>query len=355
MYRNYKIVCVTPAGRRRYMQYLIPQIITSDIIDRYDIWINTVNKEDIYFFKKLSEKYPVINLVWQPDGKVNGNMTINAFYKKCIADDCIYFKLDDDIVWMEPGLIKKMVDFRIDNPDYFLVSPLVINNALCTYILEVKGLIKLRGYMDASASHSILWRSGTFASSLHDWFIRQWLLTGKYADLHCGKFEIGMTRFSINAILWFGSQMKAFGGIIPDNPGDDEEFLSCIYPASTGKCNCVNGDAIVSHFAFFTQRRQLDRESVLERYGKYLHMVWNNDDELKSAGRFIQETMMEIEAERERIQEMDIPYVEAVHVKRRKSFVEIRENLLMSILPAKIYNHRQESRAERKNRKLIIM
>lgn len=156
MYRNYKIVCVTPAGRRRYMQYLIPQIITSDIIDRYDIWINTVNKEDIYFFKKLSEKYPVINLVWQPDGEVNGNMTINAFYKKCIEDDCIYFKLDDDIVWMEPGLIKKMVDFRIDNPDYFLVSPLVINNALCTYILEVKKLIRFRYYQPASASHHIM-------------------------------------------------------------------------------------------------------------------------------------------------------------------------------------------------------
>ena len=33
MYNNYKIVCNTAAGRRRYMQYLIPQVICSDIVD----------------------------------------------------------------------------------------------------------------------------------------------------------------------------------------------------------------------------------------------------------------------------------------------------------------------------------
>lgn len=350
MYRNYKIVCVTPAGRRRYMQYLIPQIITSDIIDRYDIWINTVNKEDIYFFKKLSEKYPVINLVWQPDGEVNGNMTINAFYKKCIEDDCIYFKLDDDIVWMEPGLIKKMVDFRIDNPDYFLVSPLVINNALCTYILEVKKLIRFRYYQPASASHPILWKSGTFASRLHEWFIQKWLLTGKYPGLHCGKFEIGMTRFSINAILWFGSQMKPFNGIIPDNPADDEEFLSCIYPSSIGKCNCVNGDTIASHFAFFPQREELDRQSILERYGKFLQEQWAKDERFNAINGYIQNLMLEISHIPGGVATMEIPLV----AKKKSSFEWDRKRFIRYITPAELYWHIEESKLKRKGRKMII-
>lgn len=51
MYNNYKIVCNTAAGRRRYMQYLIPQVICSDIVDRYDIWVNTTDKKDIAFLK----------------------------------------------------------------------------------------------------------------------------------------------------------------------------------------------------------------------------------------------------------------------------------------------------------------
>jgi hypothetical protein len=72
MYQNYKVVVNTAAGRRRYMQYLVPPILNADIVDRYDIWVNTRNMVDIEFFKKLAQKYPKVNLVWQPDGVVNG-------------------------------------------------------------------------------------------------------------------------------------------------------------------------------------------------------------------------------------------------------------------------------------------
>lgn len=82
MYKNYKVVVNTAAGRRRYMQYLIPYIVSSEIVDRYDIWINTHNGADIEFFKQVAAKFPVVNLVWQPDGVVNGNASINAFLQK---------------------------------------------------------------------------------------------------------------------------------------------------------------------------------------------------------------------------------------------------------------------------------
>jgi len=136
MYDNYKVVVNTAAGRRRCMQYLVPFVISSDIVDRYDIWINTHNGADIEFFRKLSKAYSKINLVWQPDGIVDGISSINAFYKKCIEEQTVYCKLDDDIIWMEEDSIEKMVKFRIDNPEYFVVSPLIINNSLSTYLLQ---------------------------------------------------------------------------------------------------------------------------------------------------------------------------------------------------------------------------
>lgn len=55
MYQNYKVVVNTAAGRRRYMQYLVPPILNADIVDRYDIWVNTRNMVDIEFFKKLAQ------------------------------------------------------------------------------------------------------------------------------------------------------------------------------------------------------------------------------------------------------------------------------------------------------------
>ena len=82
------------------------------------------------------------------------------FYKKCVEPNTIYFKLDDDVVWMEPGLIEKMVQFRIENPHYFLVSPLVINNSLSTYLLQIAGKIQLDQYYYAASSHPVLWKNG---------------------------------------------------------------------------------------------------------------------------------------------------------------------------------------------------
>ena len=292
MYKNYQVVVNTAAGRRRYMQYLIPYIVESKIVDRYDIWINTHNGADIEFFKQMAEAFPVINLVWQPDGIVNGIASINAFYKQCIEPNTIYFKLDDDIVWMEPRLIEKMVQFRVDNPQYFLVSPLVINNALSTYLLEINKKIKLDRYYNSSANHPILWNSGIFATSLHLWFIQNHLANERWSTLYVGKKEMAMTRFSINAILWFGDEMRKFNGVVP---GDDEEFLSCIYPTLNGISNAWNGDAIVSHFAFFTQRQHLDKAGILEMYGAQMQQEWTNNDAKKQIFQQVHSIMQTIQ------------------------------------------------------------
>ncbi len=311
MYRNYRVVVNTAAGRRRYMQYLIPYIVSCDIVDRYDIWINTHNGADIEFFKRIAGRFPVVNLVWQPDGVVNGNKSINAFYKACVEPDTIYFKLDDDIVWMEPGLIEKMVRFRVDNPQYFLVSPLVINNSLSTYLLEVEGRVKLDDYYNSYASHPVLWRSGIFAQELHSWFIQNYLKKNRWEDLHLGKKEMGMTRFSINAILWFGDEMCKFAGMVP---GDDEEFMSCIYPTRHGMSNAWNGDAVVAHFAFFTQREELDRNSILEQYGEINDRQWHADKKSSEVYDIVQCIMKDIRQSEQELLKRESPYKRIVPV-----------------------------------------
>ncbi len=305
MFQNYKIVVNTAAGRRRYMQYLIPYVVGCDIVDRYDIWINTHNMADIEFFRRIAGKFPKVSLVWQPDGVVNGNSTINAFYKDCTEPETIYFKLDDDIVWMEPGLIEKMVKFRVDNPKYFLVTPLVINNSLSTYLLQVEGKLKLDNYYQASASHPVLWKSGNFAAELHSWFVDSYLKQGRWQELHIGKKEMGMTRFSINSILWFGDEMKNFSGVVP---GDDEEYLSCVYPTLKGMSNAWNGDAIVAHFAFFTQRESLDKAGILERYGQVNASQWHESGECAAIYDAVQEIMSDIRASEKELMLQKSPY-----------------------------------------------
>ncbi len=326
MYKNYRIVVNTAAGRRRYMQCLIPYIVSCSIVDRYDIWINTHNGADIEFFKQIAKSFPIVNLVWQPNGVVNGNKSINAFYKTCVEENTIYFKLDDDVVWMEPGLIEKMVKFRVDNPQYFLVSPLVINNSLSTYLLQIEGRLKLDKYYEAGCSHPVLWKSGYFAKELHLWFIEHYLKKNQWRKLYVGKKEMGMTRFSINAILWFGDEMKKFTGIVP---GDDEEFMSCIYPTQQGMSNAWNGDAIVAHFAFFTQREQLDKWHILERYEKICRQDFLGNKDLRNFYEEVQSVMQNIQAHEVELMQRPSPYLSVPVKKSLKR--KIKEHLPKSV------------------------
>lgn len=334
MYQNYKIVVNTAAGRRRYMQYLIPYIVASPVVDRYDIWINTHNGADIEFFRQIAEAFPKVSLVWQPEGVVAGNASINAFYRACTEPDTIYFKLDDDIVWMEPGLIENMVRFRIENPEYFIVSPLVINNSLSTYLLQIMGKLPLDRYYNADSSHPVLWRSGHFATHLHRWFIENYLKTGRWSELHVGTHPMGMTRFSINAILWFGDEMRRFAGEVP---GDDEEFMSCIYPTRQGRANAWNGDTIAAHFAFFTQREQLDRAGILERYGQECRRLWAADPMMAPIDENVRRIMDDIAARESELTAAPSPYRS---IPPRK----VRFQTIKRLLPASILEYMRQRR-----------
>lgn len=347
MYKNRKIIVNTAAGRRRYMQYLIPFVVASDIVDRYDIWVNTHNGADIEFFKKCAEKFSKINLVWQPDGLVDGIKSINAFYKGCCEENTIYFKLDDDVVWMGPGLIEKMVDFRINNPQYFLVSPLVVNNALSTYLLQLEGKLKLNRYYPSYCSDDYLWKSGKFAAELHEWFREKYLKTERYSELYIGKREMGMCRFSINSILWFGEDMAAISGIVP---GDDEEFLSCIYPTKLGKSNAWNGDAIISHFAFFPQREELDKMQILEKYGEYLHLIWAKDPKMSIIDDTVQGLLEYVQQNESYLMAQPSPYRHA-----NKEVNNTRE-CIKRIIPQCIRDYRRDYLQKRndKNNPYII-
>ena len=341
MYKEYKVIVNTAAGRRRYMQFLIPQVLACDIIDRYDLWLNTTNKQDLEFFRILAKKYPKINLVWQPDGVINGNKSINAFYKQCIDDDAIYFKLDDDIIWLDDNLIINMIKFRVANPEYFLVSPLVINNSLSTYLFQLYGKLNLSYYHNADPFSDILWQSGKFAADLHNWFLNNYLYPKKTSDLHLaiGKIPIAMTRFSINSILWFGKDMKIINGIVP---GDDEEYMSCIHPTLNGKANCWNTNALVAHFAFYTQRAYLDENGILEKYGKYLKKQWKKGSieqviyqDIIDAMSFVDENMTQLP---------EAPYKQIINKKKNKI-----KTFIKGLLPVSIAQKRHIRERESRN------
>lgn len=292
MYESYKIICTTPAGRRRYMKILAPYIlkgIKSGTIDEWHIWVNTKNVDDIFFLERLHQEFDRIKLVPQPKKNINGNLSINDFFEYCIANDTIYIRFDDDIVWIENDFFEKFLDFRIKHKEYFLVFPLIINNAICTHILQQNGLLILNCYIKALASDDIGWKNPKFAKKLHGWFIE--LVKKKEVEkLHFGYVPISLNRFSINCMAWFGKDFKIFNGIIT---GDDEENLTVHKTRELKRCNCIYGETIVSHFAFFTQRKYLDSSGLLNEYE---NLILNHSDSyIRECYKIIREIVNAIE------------------------------------------------------------
>lgn len=273
----YKIIAVTPAGRRRYMRLLVPYLLSSDKIDRYDIWVNTENKQDIAFLEALSA-HEKIRLISQPNGIVDGNRSINAFFKYAQDDREVYIRFDDDIVWMECGAIDSIVEFRLSHPECFIVSPYVINNAMCSALLQLHGKLPEFPRVKPYAADPEGWVSADFADKLHRAFLAA-LNEGDLADFRGKDTSFAACRFSINCVSWFGKDLRPFDRIFE---GDEEEQLSFSIPALANRCNSIIGSALVAHFAFFTQREHLDQTDILARYLEVRNRTsWLTPDAIK--------------------------------------------------------------------------
>lgn len=261
--RPYKVCIVIPAGRKRYLELLVPHILSQPGWDELRFWLNTSDPLDIAYINSLQELDARIK-VEQSTCTPRGNRTIGQFFKNCVDEKTVYIRFDDDIVFVEKNLIENIARFRWENKEPFLISPVVINNALMSFLLKCRGKIRTNEGLSSYCMDRVGWRSGMFAERLHQGFIEM-VRHGRIAELRCGGAIISLSRFSINCIAFLGQDFSSFGGHIPPEE-DEEEYLSVLLPLKMDRVNYFWGDGVVAHFAFFTQREYLDATDILSRY-----------------------------------------------------------------------------------------
>lgn len=263
MYKNYKIVVVTPSGRNRYQKILFEYIKQNlSIIDEYRLWVNTTNPEDLLWFYKISESYDWLKLDTISNlPKIGTSAAIHHFFKGCTEENTIYIRLDDDIVFLDKDFFKNLLDFRIQYPEYFLVSANIINNAICSHLHQRAGFLDYdKGVVGYDCMDKFGWASGEFAIFVHKTF-----LDNLQKNKNCIKYYFDRwifnkyERFSINCISWFGSDMNLLGGNIAE---DEESDITMNQPKKINKYNAICGNAVCSHFAFYTQRKLLDNTDL---------------------------------------------------------------------------------------------
>jgi hypothetical protein len=231
--------------------------------DRWILWVNTENDSDIRYMQSLAERYDFIEtrrltVPW------DACLSIHTFFPECVEDDTVYVRLDDDIVFIEPGAIDRLIRFRLANPEYFLIVGNIVNNSILSYIHQHLGAIGRTFGVNTNACMAELgWKKPAFAHYIHTEFLSQ-LKNGNVNRFRFPQWILhDFERVSINVISWLGSDFKQFGGKVGL---DEEPWLTIDKPMSLGRPNCIFGEVLFAHYAFYTQRPELDWTDILHRY-----------------------------------------------------------------------------------------
>jgi hypothetical protein len=269
-----KRVCVTPAGRRKYLEILVRYMNREYLAGNFDewrLWINTTAKSDINYIHSLAAKYEFITAV-EPKMPFAGNISIAPFFVDCCEPNTVYLRLDDDIVFIEENAIREIFKFRLEHRKYFLIFGNIVNNSICSGIRQIyhamPGFPKTISVTDCFDETG--WGNPIFAEFLHETFLDTFKA---YKNHYYWHFVDGLSiaisnpaRFSINVMSWLGSEFAKFAGKLPI-PCDEEEYLSETLPKHLKKMNCIYGEAIFVHFAFYPQREYLENNTnLLQKY-----------------------------------------------------------------------------------------
>ncbi|TWT95304.1 hypothetical protein Pla108_34490 [Botrimarina colliarenosi] len=266
-----RLVTVTPAGRRRYLEALVPYLLRSrDVIAEHRWWVNTRNPQDLAYLHGLVDQYPdFFRLVVEPiDPQLRIGEQIWRYMRSCDEAETVYVRLDDDICYIDDGAIQRLYERRVADREPFLVLGLIVNNAICSHFYQQAGVLPTSwGVVGQDCMDEVGWKNPHFARRVHRAFLADLRAgdIGRWRGLETA-FD-GVRRFSVNAICWRGEDM----GLVDDRWRDDvdeELFVTDDLPRRFNRPNVICSEALFGHYAFFTQRKFLEgvAPEILDAY-----------------------------------------------------------------------------------------
>jgi hypothetical protein len=308
-------IAMTFAGRKKFLEILFTYIDRyKQYIDEYHIYAATDKEEDLNFIREWSETRSFVKVIWPDKEKYtsidhfgkpyfNPELMWNEAWKNCTEEDCVYVKLDDDIVYMDETLFTDFIDFRIKNEQYPMVYPLIVNNSFCSWVsqekmgynfpltsvynqtwssvsTELQKWVKNNGIPERLSElvpENILhcpvgWGNIQFAHAVHDNFLSL-AETGNASDFvkttdRSEGFTIeSYAPISINCCSWLGKTLKGY----TDKYGPvfhDETWVSTFIPMLEDSPNHIYFGTTVAHFSYYIQQDGLLRTNLLDRYKK---------------------------------------------------------------------------------------
>jgi len=265
--QEYKVVVVIPAGREKYLSVFkkfLYRKIAEGIIDNIQLWLNTVDVNDIAYLESMANENPKVKIYRlgepiTPTWETYNALQTHKFFVNTHDDDTIYIRFDDDIIWCADDAIEKICKARIDNPNAFLIYPNIVNSTICNSWHQDNGALseeagRVRRYTKADPDYAYLdpfnYSDGRFADHIHNTFKKHYLEGTLSAYYLPSRTLSDYERFSICCICWFGKDKLRPGYI-------EEPQLAYQIPEALNRPNFFCGDALLVHYSYHSQRNYL--------------------------------------------------------------------------------------------------
>lgn len=286
MIDGFKVVACIPSGRQRTMSLLMRHLRANrGILDGVQLWENvkpfddhtvTAQSDLDWIHSQADDFTVVVPLDDREPPRKPKQLNTGRFYMNTVDEDTIYIRFDDDIIWLHPDAITNLVRYRIAHEEPFAVFATIWNNAIVSALEQEAGNIDHRfGKISRYCMDDIAWRLPEFAPYIHELLLSK-IADGTVEDLYIDPMLLvtefqrrrGQNmalRFSVSCFAWFGAHMADQAETIFTT--EEEQYISFAYPNLTDSYNHMCGDALVSHYSFFSQRAKLDSmPQILDEY-----------------------------------------------------------------------------------------
>lgn len=273
MVDGYKVVVFTPWGRELTGSILFEYLKRdhlAGVVDEWHLWMNTDDNQigDREYGYGLAKDNKWVKTFERPAGDVlyPKQMNTGKFYQYTQDENTIYVRMDDDIVYIEPSAIKRLVEERIENIFPFVVFPIIWNNAVCSYYLQkTEAMPSWWGVVGNHCMDPLGWGDGHFAKNIHEHLLD--MIDKDSVDklfMHHSIQLMTGQQFSVSSFAQFGSEYKKVGGILG---GEEEAWHTIKKPYELSRPNMIVPNSLISHFSFYHQRDFLiGQTNILQRY-----------------------------------------------------------------------------------------
>jgi hypothetical protein len=184
-------------------------------------------------------------------------------------------KVDDDVVFIDVSHFSTFIRNRIAHPDHILAFPSIVNNGMCAFHQQQRGLLPVDALTDFPYDTLCgkLWGDGHLAQRVHEYFCdtaaSRYLPMSRSMENEFCEIPIG-NRISINCFAILSEHLWAFQWI----DAEDERELTVRLTEELKVQHYIDMSMVVCHLAFYQQRLTgLDEVSVIDRYTKLVDEI----------------------------------------------------------------------------------